>query len=122
MVAVLLAVLSTAAAYTPAQLAEYQGQIKASCEITLKVPGTDVPKGFCACFAKTSAPDAMALKPDERAVFLVLTENAGDPVGAQRMALSRLKMQVEPFAAAWEKLHPIGQKAGTACIKGKPAR
>jgi hypothetical protein len=108
-----------APAYTPAQLAAYRGEIKTSCEVTLKNPETKVPKGFCDCFAKATAQDAMALKPEERAVFLLLTENAGDPIGAQKMAKAKLDMPVETFASIWDKLNPIGQKAGNTCVKGR---
>lgn len=111
------AAAASAPAYTPKQLAAYQGQIRASCEVTLKVPGTTVPKGFCACFATASAPEAIGLKPEERAVFLLLTENAGDPIAAQRKAKSQLNMPVETFAAMWDRLNPIGQKAGAGCAK-----
>lgn len=113
------AAATSAPAYTPAQLATYKGQIKSSCEITLKDPGTKVPKGFCACFANATAVDAMALKPDERAVFLLLTENAGDPIGAQRKAKSQLNMSVESFAGMWDRINPIGQKAGAECAKAR---
>lgn len=116
------AAAASAPAYTPAQLADYRGQVRSSCEITLKTPGTDVPKGFCSCFASSSAAEAMALKPEERAVFLLLTENAGDPIGAQKAAKARLNMPVETFAAVWDKLNPIGMKAGTACAQPKRTR
>lgn len=119
MLAILLAAFASAATFTPAQLAEYRGQVKASCETSLKTPGTTVPKGFCACFAKETAEDGMGLTPPQRAVFLLLTENAGDPIGAQRAAQARLNMNVEAFAAIWDKLNPIGQKAGATCTKGK---
>jgi hypothetical protein len=122
MLNILFAAVAAAAglSYSPAQLAEYRGQIRSSCEVTLKSPGTVVPKGFCSCFAKASAEEAMALKPEERAVFLLLTENAGDPIGAQRAAKTRLNMPVETFAAVWDKLNPIGQKAGSTCAKAQP--
>lgn len=110
---------ASAPAYTPAQLTEFRGQIKSSCEITLKDPGTKVPKGFCSCFAKETAAPGMALKPQERAVFLLLTENAGDPIGAQKQAQTRLGMGVEQFASIWDTLNPIGQKAGAQCTKRK---
>lgn len=120
MLYILIAAVAAAStpAYTPAQLAEYRGQIKSACEITLKDPGTKVPKGFCVCFANATATDAMALAPQERTIFLYLTEHAGDPIGAQRMAKSKLDMTVEAFAAVWDKLNPIGQKAGSVCSKG----
>jgi hypothetical protein len=116
---VTLLLAAAAAAYTPAQLAELRGQIKSSCELSLKEPGTKVPKGFCGCFASATAGDVMALTPAQRPVFLLLTENAGDPIGAQRAAQARLNMNVETFASIWDKLNPIGQKAGMACTKGK---
>ena len=122
MLAVLLfaaAAAAPAAGPTPAQLADVRGQIKASCELSLKQPGTKVPKGFCGCFANATANDVMALTPTQRPVFLLLTENAGDPIGAQRAAQARLNMNVATFASIWDKLNPIGQKAGTACTKGK---
>lgn len=117
LVSLLLAAATVA--YTPAQLAEYRGKIKSSCEASLAGPGQGVPNGFCTCFSQSTAAEAMALTPQQRSVFLLLTENAGDPVAAQRAAQSRLNMTVETFASHWDKLNPIGQKAGTACAKGK---
>lgn len=114
-----LAAAAAAPAYTPAQLAEYKGQLKASCDISLKAPGVDVPRGFCGCFSNSVAVEAMSLTPQHRLVLLLLTEHAGDPIDAQKAAKSRHNIEVEAFAGAWDKLNPIGQKAGSACSKRK---
>jgi hypothetical protein len=121
MLAFLFAALTSAStpAYTAAELAAYRGQIKSSCDLSLKQPGVKVPAGFCACFAKATAEPGMGLTAQQRAVFLLLTENAGDPVGAQRAAQSRLNMTVEAYASVWDKLNPIGQKAGSDCAKAR---
>jgi hypothetical protein len=109
--------VSVLAAATPQQTAAMTAQLTSLCEDNVKGAETKPPKGFCGCFAAKAAGEAGALKDEDKAVFLILTETAGEPVAAQKLAQTRLKMDVARYAAARERVNPIGAKAGAACLK-----
>jgi hypothetical protein len=114
LLSVLLAALTAA---TPQQTAAMSAKLTQLCDANVKGSAAKPPKGFCGCFAAKAAPEAASLKADDQSVFLILTETAGNPVAAQKLAQTRLKMDVARYAAAWERVNGIGAKAGEACVK-----
>lgn len=119
-ISILAIAIATAVAQSDpsAQLADMKGQIQASCGIAVAKAPNGVPSGFCKCFSDATAADAVALKPQDRALFLIVTQHAGDPIAAQKEAQLRLQVDMPQFTVAWDKLNPIGAKAGQACSKG----
>jgi hypothetical protein len=118
LISVFAAVLAAA---TPQETAAMSAKLTALCEVNLKDAARKPPKGFCGCFGSKAGGEAAGLKAEDQSVFLILTETAGEPGAAQKLSETRLKMDVKRFAGIWERVNPIGQKAGEACLKASPA-
>jgi hypothetical protein len=105
---------------SPAAEADAKIEIASACR---KAPASGVSNGehetFCRCFAEKTAADAVALGGDKRALFVIVTEFAGDPGKAQKAAETQMSVNVEAFVRAWESIDPMGRKAGAACMPKK---
>lgn len=100
-----------------AQIAAVAADIKGACAKSGPPGAVAAHVKFCGCFAGKTAPTIAALPPQERAVFVIMTEYAGMVGKAQKAAESRLKVSVGDFVTMWDRLNPIGADAGKACAK-----